>query len=209
MIINEKEITMSTPQLSRENALKILEWKGISLEKNPLILLGVRGYYLDTMGVKGNNDRGIYDDAFFWITPTSFISYNGNTDPSSYKKGQGFDEKKGMAMLQTGKWWYKAGIHHGKSKTYPAFIQADDVTVIRDGKAKDYPHTGKFGINIHKGGVNTTSSEGCQTILSSQWDSFRSFGYEKIKQYKLKNFIYCLVDENDIRESGVLKLIEK
>ncbi|MCM1957942.1 hypothetical protein NCZ17_00965 [Acinetobacter modestus] len=200
---------MSTPQLSRENALKILEWKGISLEKNPLILLGVRGYYLDTMGAEGKNDRGIYDDAFFWITPTSFISYNGNTDPSSYKKGQGFGSEKGMAMLQIGKWWYKDGIHNGAKKSYPAFRQADDVTVIRDGKAKDYPHTGKFGINIHKGGVNTTSSEGCQTILPSQWDSFRSFGYEKIKQYKLKSFIYCLVDENDIRESGVLKLIEK
>ena len=49
----------SKPQLTRENALKILKWKNIDLNKTPLVLLGVRGYYLDTMGVKGKNDRGI------------------------------------------------------------------------------------------------------------------------------------------------------
>jgi hypothetical protein len=186
-----------TPKLSRQAVLKILEEQGLHLKNEPLILLGIRGYYLNDMGEKGKNDRAIYDDAFFWITETDFISYNGNTDPSKYRIGYGFGRKKGMACLKTGIWRYKLGIHNiskPPSKQYPAFVQAQEVAVLRDG-VPNYDDIGYFGINIHRGATLHTSSAGCHTVPNEQWASFRSFGCAKFKQYGLQPFPYCLVEK--------------
>ena len=45
-----------------------------------VVLVGVRGYRLNSMGRVGKNDRGIYDDAFFIKSPHCFKSFAGNTD---------------------------------------------------------------------------------------------------------------------------------
>lgn len=113
-------------------------------------LLGVRGYYQDTMGAVGKNDRGIYDDAIFLVTPTGYAAFNANTDPSVTRTG--------VAVLKPGLWLYKIGIHglnKPKPKRYKALVQAAPVTVTRDGQGDD---TGWFGINIHRGSETTTSS---------------------------------------------------
>ena len=109
-------------------------------------------------------------------------SYNGNTDPSVYRKGFGTAEKtKGMASLNPGVWnVYQFDLHSGK---YLALCQKfGPVMVTRDG-AVDYIDVGYFGINIHKGGRNTTSSLGCQTIHPDQWDSFISLVTDQAKRY--------------------------
>lgn len=154
---------------------------GLSLAENPVVVVGVRGYYLETMGNAAGNDRGIYDDAIFLVTPSFFGAYNGNTDPSTRRSGHGFGPSKGMARLMPGVWQvHQFDLHKGK---YLALCQrAGDVTVMRDGNP-DYLHAGRFGINIHRGGYNTTSSEGCQTIYPAQWDSFITSAQDQAKRH--------------------------
>jgi lysozyme len=159
------------------------------------ILIGVRGYYRDTMGVKDKNDRRIYDDAAFWVDLETGViaSWNFNVDPNGYRKGKGFGRGKGMASLEPGLWRYKKGMHNG-SKPHMGFRQAAEVTVMRDGRP-DYPDTGMFGINIHSGHDSSTSSLGCQTAPASQFYDFRAYGYKLLSKYgQEKNFPYLLVE---------------
>jgi hypothetical protein len=136
----------------------------------PLLIVGIRGFYRD-MGQPGMNDRGIYDDAIFIVSPNVTASFNANTDPSKVRIGQGTGATKGMASLAPGFWpVYKFDLHKGR---YLALCQrAGPVTVLRDGKAEAYEDRGNLGINIHKGGYSTTGSEGCQTIPPDQWPAF-------------------------------------
>ena len=153
-----------------------------------MVLLGVRGYYLNSLGVKGRNDRGVYDDALFVCAPHSFSAFNANTDPSSTRKGTGTGAGKGIAVLNTGQLQYKPGLHRGK---YKAFRQAAEVTVTRDGDPP-YEDSGWFGINIHKGGWQTTSSAGCQTLPPEQWEHFRATLNNELAHEGQKQFTYLL-----------------
>jgi hypothetical protein len=157
------------PRLTRDEVVARMLAAGVDPAKHPLILVGIRAYYRDTMGAVGRNDRGIYDDAFALVGPGFFRTFNGNTDPSRYRKGVGAGAGKGMACLKPG--FYRShtfGLHKG----YEALIQTGgEVTVWRDGEPV-YVDTGFFGINIHRGGQTTTGSEGCQTIPPDQWPAF-------------------------------------
>ncbi len=156
------------PQIKREILLSKLP--KIDTSKYPLYIAGVRGYYRDTMGEKGKNDRGIYDDALFIISPNVFAAFNGNTDPSVFREA--------IATLVPGTYYaHNFGLHKGK---YLALVQRmGEVTVQRDG---GNIQTGYFGINIHKGGVNTTSSLGCQTIPPTQYDAFINLAASEAKR---------------------------
>jgi len=163
----------------------------IDRTKYPMLVVGVRGYYRDTMGAPGVNDRGIYDDAIFLYTPSVLAAYNGNTDPSRVKKGRGTGAAKGMASLNPGAYFvHRFDLHNGK---YLALCQrAGDVTVTRDGDPP-YADTGAFGINIHKGGYTGTSSLGCQTIHPDQWDSFITLAQDQAKRYLGPNWKKTIV----------------
>jgi hypothetical protein len=55
----------SRPQVKREVIERLLKKHGVT---EPVCVVGVRGYYRDTMGKKGQNDRGIFDDGMILIS---------------------------------------------------------------------------------------------------------------------------------------------
>lgn len=177
---------MKRPAIIYSKAYGLLSEEAKSV---PVALLGIRGYFLNTMGKPLENDRGLYDDAIIVISPTSFMAFNANTDPSKYKFG--------VASLLPGTHWYKRG-NHGISRPgggYPAFRPAtlqEKLPVSRDG-VKSNPAPG-VAINIHRGGYSTTSSEGCQTIYPDQWDEFYALVDCELKRHKQDKFPYVLVE---------------
>jgi lysozyme len=149
-------------------------------------LVGIRGYYEDTMGEKGKNDRGIYDDAIFIVSPDQFHSFNANCDPSI--------KRKNIATLVPGVHMYRKG-KHGISKPgggYPALRPAtkgEALPVMRDEAGLSMG----IAINIHKGSYRSTSSEGCQTIYPDQWQEFITRVYKLMDQYNQKTIPYLLI----------------
>lgn len=178
----------SRPRITPEEVQSILRER--IHEKNMFAaLLGIRGYYDDSMGVVDANDRGIYDDAMILYHSRIIYPFNANTDPSVARKG--------IAVLKTGVWLYRIGIHglnKPKEKQYEALVQADAVTVMRDGIGDD---TGWFGINIHRGARASTSSLGCQTIPPMQWDEFIEKTRIAMRQSGSRTIRYLLIDESE------------
>lgn len=149
----------------------------------PPFLLGLRGFVYP-----GQNHRGIYDDAIVIVDPITFETFNANTDPSKF--GRGLATLKAPQVA-----WYKIGTHNitkEKNRQYQALVQAQEVTVIRDGiKGED---RGWFGINIHRGGNNTPGSEGCQTIPPTQWVPFMMAVTETFRMRGIGTIPYLLVE---------------
>lgn len=179
---------MNKPKITRDKVTELLKKTDIDVVSSGFCLIGVEGYFLNSMGKKGVNDIGIYDDGFIWYgSQGEFATFNGNVDPSRYYKN--------VATLDYGVWWYKKGYHkYNKPSGHWAFRQAEPVRVRR------YQSDGSFitmplgdTINIHRGGKNSTSSAGCQTVPPDQWDAFREYGYMLLKKYGVPHFPYLKV----------------
>lgn len=157
----------SKPQLPSIDVRKLAEHIGIRVvDAGEVAVFAIRGYYRDSMGKPGKNDRGIYDDAAWIILHDRCVPFNFNTDPSGFASGR--------AVLEPGVWLFIPGKHHLGSpppKGRPAFRQFGLFNVRRDGR--DGVDRGNFGINLHDGGDENTSSEGCQTVPKSQWADFK------------------------------------
>lgn len=176
---------MNRPKLSRQDIEGILAAKSV---KDPVALVGIRGYYLDSMGRPGVNDRGIYDDAIFLITPTKLFSFPANTDPSVFRPG--------IATMQPGVHRYRKGKH--KARYWALRLVGETVPVTRDGQTGT--KTG-VALNIHKGGFRTTGSEGCQTIYPQFWDEFIELVYDAMDGAGMKTIPYVLVNEVERRHA--------
>lgn len=153
-----------------------------------VIVLFVPGYYA-SMGKAGVNDRGIYDDAAFVITPEGVENFNANTDPSRFRKR--IATIKPMQAVR-----YKPG-RHGLSRPdggYPAFRQNSDITVIRDGVGEDTDSaSSRFWCNNHRGGVNGTSSLGCLTHPPQQWPEYYALVRKALRVHKQTTFYVLIV----------------
>lgn len=151
------------PQWTKAEVGARLASFGVSLHGPAL--LGCRGYYRDTMGVVGVNDRGIYDDALALWSPRLYRVFNANVDPSRFTPGV-------ASLLPETVYWFALGLH-GITGSRPrrALIQVPPrVAVQRDGALA--PTLDGVKLNIHDGGWSTTSSLGCVTIPPSQWKEF-------------------------------------
>lgn len=175
----------------------------------PVKVLAVRGYFRDSMGEPGRNDVGYFDDAAFLISGNTVTAFNWNTDPS--KVGWNEEVGKPYAMLVEGIWPFVQGPHKGKG---PAWRQPDETQAKSLQQCfYDYRSKGHFGvyrdktfwhdqekietgyqaINIHWGGVGT-SSWGCQTAPPAQWTEFQKLSY---KQAGGQLFLpYILIDRD-------------
>lgn len=189
-------VPSTRPEMGRHAAEALLAELRVDLTKPAL--LGRRGYYRDSMGAVGVNEFGLYDDAIMLVTPTAYVTYNANTDPSTHHPG--------VAVLKAGVWRYRLGIHNLSKDPavhphYEALVQAAPVTVTRDpggAHATPWDDTGLFGINIHHGGFNTTSSEGCQTIHPDQWAGFITLVKSEVQRYGVIEIPYALTERGPV-----------
>lgn len=166
------------------------------LEGSKCVLVAVRGFYLD-MGVKGQNDRGIYDDCIFTVdVKTNIHSCRAaNVDPSIYRQGIATIKDKQVV-------WYKLG-KHGLSRPdggYPALRQSRPLIVVRDNTSGPptlcspaWPYT-----NIHRGGDKNTSSLGCITLHPTVWDSFYKDVKEDIETNMMREIPCIVITREDL-----------
>lgn len=155
------------PNISAEKAARYLRHAGVSLD-GPVrvVVLFVRGYYLDSYGAHGINDRNTYDGAAVVCLVGrgqvhDVTTFNANTDPS----GQGMNRSVGKPYpsICPGVWRYRFGLHRGR---YLALKPSSYVEVVRDGRTSRERNA---SINIHAGGFDWTWSWGCLTVVKTQY----------------------------------------
>lgn len=188
---------MTRPVLDRTRALEYAEAAGILLLDQPVIALGIRG----ALDKGAPNKIGGFDDILAVLTSDICEAFTGNTDPST--------EIPGRANLVAGVSWFKPGFHHRDTpKQYPAFAQDGPLTVVR-WKTEDVAEgtidergkclggglwLGDFAIHIHNAmGVNTTGSEGCQTLIMTEWPEYHELLLGELTKRNLSRFPYVLV----------------
>lgn len=170
----------SRPRQTREKTASILA-ENLMTIGDEVIIVAVRGYYRDTMGTPGRNDLGIYDDAFFVISPTVHRSFNGNTDPQ--KAGAKF------AKLKPQKLVYYKGKHKGKYWAFRPYPEGVKLPCTRDGIDSMCSAT-----NIHEGGAFHTFSQGCMTLPRPQFGELRTLVYAEMDRYKQKTVRVLLIE---------------
>lgn len=178
-------IPKNRPRIERKDTEKLIASRRVS---DPVCLVGIRGYYRDSMGAKGKNDFGLYDDALVLVSPNVHAAFNASVDPS--RPGWNPKVRKPMAQLKPGVYRYKIGKHGiSRGNPYTALVQAAPVTVYRGDKEE----TGFFGINVHKGSRNSTSSEGCITLPPGpNWDGFIALAQAEMKRNNAKTISLVL-----------------
>ncbi len=168
----------------------------------------VRGYRATTMGPTPGNDPGIWDDAFFWLTPQRMTAQNGNADPSRY--GWNANAGKPMAVLNIGCWPFRRGPHRGRTPALRQIAPGETLAkkVPNDGRfsvtrtyakgdPRNYQEAGYYAINQHSGSLNTTSSEGCLTLPPHISRSFLQTIWDDTLKAR-QDIIWCLLIEGPI-----------
>lgn len=177
-----------------------------------------RPYELNIVGIRANSTiPNNFDDTIF----VSYTKENGawqshqfraTTDPGTYWLLNPLDPN-GTAILKHGQYLrsYKIGLHRG---LYPALVQENPVTVIRDYQRKavldfmnGWQETGMFGINIHHAADYGTTkyidkySAGCQVFANAGDFAFFMQLCERHRSLYGNQFTYTLIDERALIRS--------
>jgi lysozyme len=200
---------MSNPSFTRDQAIDKINYNQSS---DRVHLIGYRS---------STSKYGEYDDTIAILSSDSYTEVRANTLPSVWKPGiakllpgnykynaglhgmhhltsSGADQAI-LAWLNShkGQEYPASLIPDGKLVPYWAFRQAGPVTLLRDGQLKPEtqlnPAFFPF-IDIHHGGWNLTSSEGCQTIFPQYWSSFRSEAYAAMEKENQQFVTYHLIE---------------
>jgi hypothetical protein len=170
----------STPQIDTAELQAIIAANKVPRDRYPVVVVALRGFRLDSIGLKGKNDRDWFDDLIAVVFPDGkggdkVLLYNANTDPAGWKHGR--------ATLCNGIHIFGVGPHNvskGPSRMYPAYRQCEVFTVTRDGRSGRF--SGFFGIDLHRatgkfGFRGNVDSAGCQTVPTEKgpmgWDAFK------------------------------------
>lgn len=182
---------LKKPRITLTEIKNRLAEKGLleNFESQRISLVGIRGYYRDTFGKKGKNDRVYYDDALVLTTNSEkfYFTFNFNCDPSVYRKK--------VATL-VGDRAYDCVKHFHKGNALYPCLQIVEDWLRRDGIEEI--DIGRHGINFHwDTEERSTGSLGCQTLPKSQWNRFIKDTLDRMVIEKVGSIRYFLI-ENDI-----------
>ena len=149
--------------------------------------VGIRGYFLDSVGLANRNDLNVWDDVLAYWSPRDNGAFAGNTDPSFV-----FDKGKALAKLNLGVYHFAQGHHKKVEHAFRAYPEGTNLPCTRDGK----PSFCSF-IDIHPGGVCTWSG-GCQTLPPPNWVKFQPEVYREMDFYGQKLLPYILIENREI-----------
>lgn len=178
---------MKRPKIDIDEVRELVSASGFTFPE-AVYVVAIRGYYKNSMGKPGVNDRGIYDDAIILIAPNYYQTFNANTDPAKYRPGIG--------TIAPGLHYYRKGKHGiSRRNPYDAFRPAtpdESLPGYRDGQSGIKKI---YNPNIHSGGLNTVNSEACQTIYQPQWLEFQKTAY-KLMDYEGQRLLpYLLIEK--------------
>lgn len=179
---------LEKPRITLNEVRARLDAKGLldEFEAERLSLVGIRGYYADTFGKKGKNDRVYYDDALILTTNSEkfYFTFNFNVDPSIVREGV-------ASLVGDRAYDCVKHFHHG-NLYYPCLQIVEDV-LKRDG-AKDFD-VGRHGINFHwDNDERSKFSLGCQTLPRSQWNRFIKDCLSRMIVEKIGSVKYFLIE---------------
>lgn len=179
-------------------------------------VLNKRPFEVNIVGLRSDStNSNKFDDklVLFYFDGATWkgFEYPITTDPGTYwlKNPMNVD---GTAILKTGQYQYKIGLHKGE---YKALVQRGKVTVLRDYNRNailDFNNgketTGYYGINIHRsnpGGVSVDVekwSAGCQVFASSiDFKQFLELVEQSVEKYGEQSVYYTLIDQRAINRS--------
>jgi len=196
------------PTLTHEQALDLVGRMKIT---DKVVFIGLRS----KDSVYGENDA--YTDTLGLLTPEGYSEWKLNTLPTKWTPGMAclvpglYQFRKGihgMHHLNLDSPKDKAAYdwlldHVGQDHpdpnyrlTYWAYREIPPFTVVRNGQPGMHGDTvaEPFWIDLHHGGVNTTSSEACQTVPIPIWPIVRMTGFAAMDKYNQSDIYYLLVE---------------